>query len=471
MPSDTIGENAVSEEHAPLYKWSSCCSLLNPPKNQSRSQIRKIHIYDFDNTLFKSPAPNPNLLSSFLANLLTDPQRLSNRGWWSEPRFLLELIDEWIDARNKDGNDAKMDAIDGTYWNKDIVDLTRLSQQSPDTLSILMTGRKEIYFADVLRRVLEEPVFGGKRLRFHGIFLKKSGFETTMLYKTACLTDLLMHYDSCQEITIYDDRVRQLRGFRQFLSEFVEAMQPTLQYSLVHVPGLIKYLRPSNERKIISKILKEHNDAVSGFSFRSQSHGTPRIFYMGKIFLKEKRLGAAYILTTSSRQKLVAFIAQKLTPAIGLDGLHVLGRYILCTEHGTITNRKTAAMILAGSCEEPSEETVDTFLHSMNAGKENSRILFRVTKIGMAQNGQCVCDVRPEDDARYVYTEFPALRVPLIAADNLHTDALPELFNDDLYSWTDVNNEKLMIDADFGYRFVLTAVMAKKAKKPRKARI
>ncbi|SCU83429.1 LAFA_0D03554g1_1 [Lachancea sp. 'fantastica'] len=471
MPSDTIGGEAATEEHAPLYKWSSCSSLLNPPKNQSKSQIRKIHIYDFDNTLFKSPAPNPNLLSSFLSNVLTDPQRLSNGGWWSEPRFLLELIDEWIDARNGDGNDTERDSIDGMYWNKDIVDLTRLSQQSPDTLSILMTGRKEIFFADALRKVLEEPVFGGKRLRFHGVFLKKSGFETTMSYKTSCLTDLLMHYDSCQEITIYDDRVRQLRGFRQFLFEFVEAMQPSLQYTLVHVPGLIKYLQPSKERKIISRIFKEHNDAAAGLGSRNHAQGAPRLFYTGKVYHKEKRLGAAYILTTQSRRKLVAFIVQTLSPTVNLDDLHISGRYILCTEHGTITNRKIATMILTGSAEEPSDETIDAYMHFMNTGNDNARISFMVTKIGTAPNGQCVCDVKSGDETRYVYTEFPALRIPLTAPSSQLIDTSPELFNDDLYTWTDVSSEKLMIDADFGYRFVLTAVMAKKTKKTRKARI
>ncbi|SCU89051.1 LAME_0E02058g1_1 [Lachancea meyersii CBS 8951] len=470
MPSNTPDENKLAQEHSPLYKWNSCGPLLNPPQHLSRRQIRKIHIYDFDNTLFKSPAPNPNLLSSFLSNLLTDPQRFSNGGWWSEPRFLLELINEWIEARNGKLSDTERDAIDGMYWNEDVVKLTRLSQQSPDTLSILMTGRKESLFVKALMRVLDEPVFGEKRLQFHGVFLKKSGYDTTMLYKTSCLTDVLMHYSCCEEITIYDDRVRQLRGFRQFLSEFVEAICPSLQYTLIHVPGLVKYLRPAEERSIISSIFKEHNDAVTDAIFQLPSAANPRTFYMGKMYLKEKRLSAAYIITTQSRQKLVGFVAKKLAHSINLDETHISARYIMCTQHGTITSRKIATMILMGSQEEPSDETVNKYMHCMNSGTENSRIQLRVTSLGVAPNGHCVCDVRPEFETRFIYTEFSALRISLTAPNNETIDTGPELYNDELYAWEAVENDKLIIDADFGYRFVLTGVMAKKTKKLRKIR-
>ncbi|SCV01816.1 LANO_0F13674g1_1 [Lachancea nothofagi CBS 11611] len=466
MPSSAAGESS-SLEHSPLHKWNSCSSFLDPPRDMPRCQVRKIHIYDFDNTLFKSPAPNPNLLSSFLINLLTDPQRLSNGGWWSEPRFLKELIDEWIGSREEKSSRSELDTVDGLYWNQDVVELSRLSQQDPHTLSIMMTGRKEAFFQDAVSEVLRQPVFGKHRLHFNAVFLKKDGFQTTMLYKTTCLTDLLTHYDKCEEITIYDDRVRQLHGFQQFLNEFVEAMRPSLQFSLIHVPGLIKYLKPAKERSIISHVFKEHNDAVSNVVFQPNSRAYG--FYMGKMYVKEKRLGAAYIVTASSRLKIAKFAAVRFGNLINSGHYHIVAKSVLCTPYGAITTRKVATMVLSGSCKEASEQIVESYMRSMNSGVENSRIRFRITRFGVAAAmGRIVCDLEPEDDTRYAYTEFPALRLLLATTDIHLIEHSSNLYRDELYEWTQAKDCAEIVDTDFGYMFIITAIMAKKPKKSKK---
>ena len=463
--SGVEGEPSSRESHSPLYKWNSCPSYLDPPKCE-KNEIFKIHIYDFDNTLFRSPAPNPNLLTSFMVNILTDPHRLSNGGWWSETRFLQALIDEWISEKALSGSHS--DTLDAAYWNKDIVQLTRLSENDPHTLSILMTGRKEALFKDSLGRVLSQPVFGTKKLHFNGVFLKKAGFETTMLYKTSCLTELLKHYDQCEEITIYDDRARQLEGFRKFLNEFVEALRPSLRFSLVHVAGLIKYLKPSRERSTISAIFDEHNAAVTNRLYQPDSRPVP--FYMGKMYVKEKRSGAAYILTASSRQKVVKFTMESFGDSHGLSSPDVLfdSKAIPCTPYGTITSRKVATMVLTGCANDPSEEKIDEIMDAMNNGVENSCIQFRLTRFGVTASGRCVYDTEPVPSSRYVYTDFPALRLPVAMKMKQEDEMSEEMYDDKNLDWTVIRGEDILIDTDFGYLFAITAVMAKKQKGSRK---
>lgn len=460
-------ESWVQNDHRPLFQWNSCAEYLDPPNTVKKHEIRRIDIYDFDNTLFKSPAPNPNLLSSFTINVLTDPNKLSNGGWWSEKRFLQESIDEWIAAKKNAGTDT--DEVDATYWNKDVVELTRLSQQDPHTLSILMTGRKELLFQSALSCVLEQPVFGPKKLHFNGVFLKKPNFETTMLYKTTCLTDLLKHYNNCDEITIYDDRVRQLQGFKKFLNEFVEALRPSLQFNLIHVAGLIKYLNPPRERSTITTIFDEHNAAVTKCIYQQQESKTGS-FYMGKMYVKEKRLGAAYILTTMSRQKVVKLTMRKFGHMKELfnDRTHFTAKFIPCTPHGTITSQKVATMVLEGSHEEPTEETIETTMSLMNSGKEDPRIQFRLTRFGRSARGIFVYDAEPVPSSRFVYSDFPALRLAVTAAADQESETASELYDDDQFQWTALDNDDTTIETNFGYEFVITAVMGKKPKRSKK---
>ncbi|SCV00793.1 LAMI_0G07338g1_1 [Lachancea mirantina] len=456
--------NSSQIEHSVLYKWSSCDSKLRAPDVKSRLDIRKIHVYDFDNTLFNSPAPNPSLLSSYLINILTDPHKLSNGGWWSEPRFLRELIREWTVNKASATDLKKLDQIDAAYWNRDIVELSRISREEPGVVSILMTGRKEQYFKEVIGGILDQPVFGADKLQFNAVFLKKPGYHTTMAYKTACLTDLLEHYDRCEEITIYDDRIRQLRGFQQFLNEFVEAVRPSLLYNLIYVSGIVKYLDPAKERGIITCIFEEHNEAVSDHVKRGIHSPT---FTGGKMDVREKRLGAAYILTPLARKHVVQFVVDRCSHLIenhDISHLMFSPRTIPCTGHGAITSRRIATKILLGLSDDPPDELIDKTMELMNDGKESSRIKFRVVGFGFAKShGIYALKVIPIPSSRFIFSEFPDLLLVVASIENTDYDTV-EICESSLYSWSELE-ESITIDTDFGYDFILSAVPHKRAKK------
>lgn len=84
-----------------------------------------------------------------------------------------------------------------------------------DALTVLLTGRGEKNFADIINRMVKS-----KKLEFDLICLKPQAgpnnqiFASTMKYKQALLTDLLYTYKDADEIRIYEDRLGQYVLYR-----------------------------------------------------------------------------------------------------------------------------------------------------------------------------------------------------------------------------------------------------------------
>lgn len=82
--------------------------------------------------------------------------------------------------------------------------------QQKDALSVLLTGRSETGFAELIQRIVKS-----KKLEFHMICLKPVATPTnqavtsTMQFKTAFFTDLMKTYSEAEEIRVYEDRVGQ----------------------------------------------------------------------------------------------------------------------------------------------------------------------------------------------------------------------------------------------------------------------
>lgn len=260
----SVSKDTLTMEHSVLFEWNSVDSALNVP-SMAHDKIKKICIFDFDNTLFKSPGPNPHLYSPELYRALLSPHVFSNGGWWSEPRFLGSLIDEFLDRSDE--------VDDSVYWNREMVDEAResWSHRGDGTLTILMTGRKELLFSGLLSKLAHEEVFG-EPLHFHGAFLKRQGYATTMAYKCACLRSLLDYYSNAEEVVMYDDRRQQLEGFDVFFNEYREArglsrgqgqgQGHSLKHTLVAVEPVIDYLAPAKEIATVADIFQEHNNDV-----------------------------------------------------------------------------------------------------------------------------------------------------------------------------------------------------------------
>ena len=190
------GRKLASYTVTGLKRWS-CIARELPPV----SQVKALHVYDFDNTLFMSPLPNPKLWTGQTTGFLQTQECFVNGGWWHDPH-ILEATGKGIEKEEPEGWSG--------WWNEQVVDLVQLSIQQDGALTILLTGRGEDNFADLIKRIV-----ASKKLAFDMICLKPQAgpnnqtFTSTMNYKQAILRDLIYTYKDADEIKLYEDRVKQ----------------------------------------------------------------------------------------------------------------------------------------------------------------------------------------------------------------------------------------------------------------------
>ncbi|CCE90208.1 uncharacterized protein TDEL_0B00790 [Torulaspora delbrueckii] len=227
-------------DHGPLHKWNSCPDLLNVPKVPIES-LKKLHVYDFDNTLYCSPHPNKQLYTKKLYDRLYNSSSLLNGGWWSEPCFLEQSFTNMINSSEEER--AK-------YWNIDMLELARKSEQDPQAISIVLTGRKEVYFASMFSKMFLEL----DDLTFNAVCLKRANCgSSTAEYKISLITDFLDHYPSLNELIIYDDRPQQIKVFERAFSNS----------QVVHVQPQFKMLEVSDECRLVKEIFERYHMANS----------------------------------------------------------------------------------------------------------------------------------------------------------------------------------------------------------------
>ena len=93
--------------------------------------------------------------------------------------------------------------------------------QQKDALNVLLTGRSEHGFADLIKRMV-----ASRKLKFDMVCLKPNvgpagqKFRSTMEFKQALLREIVYTYREAEEIRIYEDRVMHTKGFRDFLFQF-----------------------------------------------------------------------------------------------------------------------------------------------------------------------------------------------------------------------------------------------------------
>ena len=114
----------------------------------------------------------------------------------------------------KDGGMNKLFGYDfsamdmGTDNSK--VQLVDLSMQQKDALTVLLTGRSEVGFTDIIKRMV-----ASRKLDFDLICLKpevgpnSQRFSRTLDFKHTFLEDLIVTYKNAEEIRVYEDRTKQ----------------------------------------------------------------------------------------------------------------------------------------------------------------------------------------------------------------------------------------------------------------------
>ncbi|ORX85751.1 hypothetical protein K493DRAFT_291433 [Basidiobolus meristosporus CBS 931.73] len=212
-----------------------------------------LNVFDFDNTLFRSPTPNPKLWESSLIGPLTAFQQVNN-GWWHDLRSL-QLGEEVEKQGWKD------------WWIEPIVDKVRQSMSEPHNFTVLLTGRvKDIFEQQILSMVTS------KGLSFDLVILKPpinyesvrlTGEEThsTTSFKKSVIENIVEQNPSIKEVYMWEDRPAHVLKFQAAISELL-ASGRIENGAVIQVIEPPSHMPEAIEKSRVSEMVKEHNEFV-----------------------------------------------------------------------------------------------------------------------------------------------------------------------------------------------------------------
>ncbi|POS87174.1 hypothetical protein EPUL_001406 [Erysiphe pulchra] len=256
-----MSEFQYGENNKILYTLTSLnrWSIANK-KLPAIEDIKSLHIYDFDNTLFNSPLPNHQIWNGPSINFLQSQDTFLTGGWWHDQRFL---------AATGEGIEIEEPKAWKGWWNEKIVELVELSMQQKDALTVLLTGRSETGFSTLIKKMLKS-----KKLDFDIICLKpivgpnNERFASTMIFKKMFLECLMETYKKADELRIYEDRVKHTKAFRDFFSEYnkaqlVKQTRGKIAAEVIQVADGPTQLDPVSEIAQVQRLINDHNIAIS----------------------------------------------------------------------------------------------------------------------------------------------------------------------------------------------------------------
>lgn len=415
--------------HSPLREWNSCPSILEIPRSPDQS-IKKIHIYDFDNTLYNSPQPNRQLYSKRLYDQLFHPSLLGNLGWWSEPSFLEQSFNDMLSSDDKG---------QAQFWNAEMIDLAKQSYLSQDTLSIVLTGRKEHLFHELFSKMF--IAFG--KVHFNATCLRRENVgSSTIEYKLGVIDSLLDYYSSSlEEITIYDDRLGQIKQFQNYF----KTSKCRLKWLVITVQPHHKFLSIQDEYKLIFAMFEK---------FQSQN----------QIVLEWTSKQYGFFLSMQSHKSLISWSFRFFQKKYRMGSFPQYPTYIPCTKPGERIPEFEIAKIWSDNdrtvLQSPSKikEIQDTF-YSQQASEGTCIINFDVIGIGYRKSNKLRNDIeivykaRPSNIKRYIWSTYPILFI----IDEKENTLMETVVNDTHHSIKWVHIKKpLKIKTTFGHASRLT---------------
>lgn len=280
-----------------IKRWS--CKSKDLP---SVSAVKSIHVYDFDNTLFSSPLPNPQLWHPSVVGLLQTYEVFAYGGWWHEPGIL---------GATGQGVDKEEPRAWEGWWNETVVELVKASVAQKDVLTIMLTGRGETNFADLMNKMCN-----AKKLDFDMVVLKPEvgpqgqRFASTLDFKTEFLKELVFTYKNSDEVRVYEDRVKHVKSFRDFFEKLNKSLlshpadQPPPQRKpitaeVIHVCELRATLDPEAEVAAIQIAMNKHNKTIK--SGGPNPHGAPARLLQ----IKENFVYFGYLISQNDSSRLL----------------------------------------------------------------------------------------------------------------------------------------------------------------------
>ncbi|KAG0322781.1 hypothetical protein BGZ97_004094 [Linnemannia gamsii] len=236
------------------------------------SGFHTVKVFDFDQTLFQSPLPNPALWDPSFIGILTS-WAYCGTGWWHNPGTL-EMGPE-IEASLWDG-----------WWNEAIVEKVKESSEDPGCLTILLTGRNGPTFGQKLVNMIQSkglnfdlvvtkpttvaPLAPSQSSASRKVdrkapasskpvekYLKVHTFNT----KHDFLYNVLYEYPAIRTMHLWDDRPCQIAKFRQAGQEWLEKKMLD-HFDITIVQESMIYLDPQREIDLVLAMVEANNRQV-----------------------------------------------------------------------------------------------------------------------------------------------------------------------------------------------------------------
>ncbi|KAI8879568.1 hypothetical protein K501DRAFT_287311 [Backusella circina FSU 941] len=247
-------EEISKEEQRVLSK-----QLASSPIGKNPRPTKILDIYDFDSTLFLSPMLSQNIWDPTFINAITT-ENLMGPGWWRDKRSLSGIPDY------------------STFWNESVVESALTSCHDPNTMTVLLTGRRYYPFHDRMDQILRS-----RGLQFDLIGLRPDPdsdapdhpkglmfneepdiFATTMDFKTSFIIHTLHSHPMIEEVVMWDDRSSHICHFKPYLDDMVQR-KVIKRGHLVCVKALRPKYNPTWELNMVESIISSHNSAIAEY--------------------------------------------------------------------------------------------------------------------------------------------------------------------------------------------------------------
>ncbi|WEW60132.1 hypothetical protein PRK78_005617 [Emydomyces testavorans] len=312
------------------------------------------------------------------------------------------------------------------------VELVQLSIKQKDVLTVLLTGRAESAFADIINRIVKS-----RALEFDLVCLKpeigpnNQRFSTTINFKQIFLEDLVFTYKHTDEIRVYEDRVGHVKGFRDFFEQFnLQFLPPnshpvrkSITAEVIHVAEGTKYLSPVAETAEVQRMINSHNAIVMA------SPGKITKSPYGRLRIDRLTFYTGYMLSNTDSERLIKYLVLPVLPS----GLLESGDVRLMANAILITARVASKGLLD------------------RVGGIGKTVRWRVTDTAVFENKIWAARVAPISDSETIYTDNPDPVIVLA----LRKGARP-IDVGRIRRWNPVSEENaLVFDAVVGEKIVL----------------
>ncbi|KAG0010422.1 hypothetical protein BGZ80_001499 [Entomortierella chlamydospora] len=224
-------------------------------------RLHTVNVFDFDQTLFQSPLPNPSLWDRSFLGVLTS-WNYCGTGWWQNPSTL-EL-----------GPEVEANCWEG-WWNEEVVRKVKESSEDPGCMTLLLTGRYGPTFSQkviemVQRKGLDFDIIATKPTTVAQIENDSSNNNhqapTTELYlkvdtfntKHDLLYNLLFEYPNIRNMHLWDDRPCQIAKFREVGQKWLDKnMLDHFDVTTIQEPLL--YMNPQREIDTVLAMVESNN--------------------------------------------------------------------------------------------------------------------------------------------------------------------------------------------------------------------